>query len=88
MQTEDKLNNKKAFSWMKNSNKIEPDNIQDVMHADIVIIGAWQAGTCAARAASEFQDLKTVVIEQQSQDNQFILGVGEVGHINSQWQKS
>lgn len=40
MQTEDKLNNKKAFSWMKNSNKIEPDNIQDVMHADIVIIGA------------------------------------------------
>lgn len=28
------------------------------------------------------------MIEQQSQDNQFILGVGEVGHINSQWQKS
>lgn len=91
MQAADKLNKPEAFSWMEKPEelkKINIDEITDIVSADVVIIGAGQAGTCAARAASENPDVKVVVLEQQEQEHQFILGVGEVGHINSKWQAS
>lgn len=87
MQIEDKVNRAEAFSWMKKPESICAENISETINADVVIIGAGQAGTCAARAASEVGKVRTVVIEQQERANQFILGVGEVGHINSKWQE-
>lgn len=27
-----------------------------------------------------------IVLEQQSEEKQWILGIGEIGHINSKWQ--
>lgn len=85
-QRTDLLNNENAFSWLR-----EPARITDIsytLEADVVIIGAGHAGTCAARSATEQGNVKVVVIEQQSQEKQFILGIGEIGHINSEWRRS
>lgn len=86
MQRDDKVNQSQAFAWMKKPESTSLCEIREVIDADVVIIGAGQAGTCAARAASEVENVRTVVIEQQEREHQFILGVGEVGHINSRWQ--
>ncbi|MDO4312791.1 MAG: FAD-dependent oxidoreductase [Eubacteriales bacterium] len=88
MQAADKINRPEAFGWMKKPESVKEDQIKETVEADVVIIGAGQAGTCAARAASEKAGVKVVVIEQQERENQFILGVGEIGHINSKWQAS
>lgn len=40
----------------------------------------WGPCCCGAGA-------RVLVLEQQPRDKQFILGIGEIGHINSQWQK-
>ena len=74
------------FEWMEAPDQIPNDNIAARHSADIVIIGAGHAGTAAARAASE-GGASVIVIEQQTEDKQWILGVGEIGHINSKWQK-
>lgn len=55
--------------------------------ADVVIIGAGHAGTMAARAAAEL-GASVIVLEQQDRERQRILGIGEIGCINSQWQRS
>ncbi len=55
--------------------------------ADIVVIGAGHAGTSAARAAVE-AGVSVIVLEQQSEEKQWILGIGEIGHINSKWQEA
>lgn len=60
---------------------------QEELETDVIVVGAGQAGTCAARGASEIERVDVVVIEQQSKDKQFILGNGEIGHINSKWLK-
>lgn len=86
MQLEDKDGMGKAFAWMKQERSLAGEDAE-VITADVVIIGAGHAGTCAARAASEVEGTRVVVIEQQSREKQFILGVGEIGHINSRWQK-
>lgn len=59
----------------------------ETRQSDIVIIGAGHAGTCAARAAAE-AGASVIVIEQQSDEKQWVLGVGEIGHINSAWQQA
>lgn len=85
-QRTDLLNNENAFSWLR-----EPAQITDISHTletDVVIIGAGHAGTCAARGATEQGNVKVVVIEQQSNEKQFILGIGEIGHINSKWRRN
>lgn len=84
MQQQDKLQNVQSFAWMQETNCKE--NIAKIMDADIVIVGAGHAGTCAARAASETPGLRIIVLEQQDREHQRILGIGEIGHINSKWQ--
>lgn len=85
MQTRDKLNNKAAFSWMKEPS-IEGE-ITKIYKCDVLVVGAGHAGSCAARAASENKS-KVILIESQDEESQWILGVGEIGHINSKWQES
>ena len=75
------------FQWMEAPEKVPEEKIAERFSADIVVIGAGHAGTAAARAASE-NGASVLVIEQQSEEKQWILGVGEIGHINSEWQKS
>jgi hypothetical protein len=82
-QRSDLMNNKNAFSWMNSPEVIEC--ISEELETDVIVVGAGQAGTCAARGASEIAGIDVIVIEQQSQDKQFILGNGEIGHINSKW---
>lgn len=53
MQAADKINRPEAFGWMKKPESVPKDQIKETVEADVVIIGAGQAGTCAARAASE-----------------------------------
>lgn len=87
MQWEDKRKMGNAFSWMRQDEFLTEEKMDQVIEADVVIVGAGHGGTCAARAASEVAGTRVVVIEQQSREKQFILGVGEIGHINSKWQK-
>ena len=73
-------------AWAIKPESIKPDQVKDVYESDIVIIGAGHAGTCAARAAAQ-AGASVIVLEQQDRDSQWVLGIGEIGHINSQWQK-
>ena len=73
-------------AWAIKPEPIKPDQVKDVYESDIVIIGAGHAGTCAARAAAQ-AGASVIVLEQQDRDSQWVLGIGEIGHINSQWQK-
>lgn len=85
-QKNDLMNNNKAFSWLAEPEK--PRNIYDEYTVDVLIVGAGHAGTAAARSAIENNPEATVmVIEQQKKNKQVILGVGEIGHINSKWQE-
>ena len=68
------------FTWMEDPEKIPEEKIAVREEADIVIIGAGHAGTCAARAAAE-AGASVIVIEQQFETEQWILGMGEIGHI-------
>lgn len=73
-------------NWRTKPEDILPSQVSRMEKADIVIIGAGHAGTCAARAAAE-AGASVIVLEQQSIDKQTILGIGEIGHINSKWQE-
>ena len=73
------------FSWAIPPVSIPEEKIACTYQADVVILGAGQAGTCAARAAAE-GGASVLVLEQQPEEKQWILGVGEIGHINSRWQ--
>ena len=73
------------FSWTRPPEPIPESEITRHERADVVIIGAGHAGTCAARSAAE-AGASVIVLEQQSEEKQWILGIGEIGHINSQWQ--
>lgn len=73
-------------AWAVKPKEIATEEITVVYDADIVVIGAGHSGTCAARAAAE-AGVDVIVLEQQDREKQWILGIGEIGHINSQWQK-
>lgn len=73
------------FSWAQPPETIGQEEITQTFHADIVVVGAGHAGTCAARAAAE-AGASVLVLEQQSKEKQWVLGIGEIGHINSRWQ--
>jgi len=75
----------KKFDWMQAPEQIPESLIKKTEEADIVIIGAGHAGTSAARAAAE-AGASAIVLEQQEEGHQRILGIGEIGHINSKWQ--
>lgn len=76
---------RKLFRWQTPPEDLSSIKVSKTETADIVIIGAGQSGTCAARAAIE-SDASVIVIEQQAEESQRILGIGEIGHINSKWQ--
>lgn len=76
----------KRYTWEEKPEAIPEEKIQHTEGADVVIIGAGHAGTTAARAAAE-EGASVIVIEQQEEEKQWILGMGEIGHINSRWQK-
>ena len=73
-------------TWAIKPQTISPDAVSETYDSDIVIIGAGHAGTCAARAAAE-AGVSVIVLEQQERETQWVLGIGEIGHINSRWQK-
>ena len=73
--------------WAVRPEKIPSDQIKGIYEADIVVVGAGHAGTCAVRAAAE-AGARVIVLEQQEEDRQWVLGIGEIGHINSQWQRA
>lgn len=73
------------FAWQIPPERISGEQLFQTYRADIVIIGAGHAGTCAARAAAE-AGVSVIVLEQQREEKQRILGIGEIGHINSRWQ--
>lgn len=73
------------FSWANPPELVPEEAIMKYEEADIVIIGAGHAGTCAARSAAE-AGASVIVLEQQPEEKQWILGIGEIGHINSRWQ--
>lgn len=73
------------FTWAQQPERIPESEITKWEQADVVIIGAGHAGTCAARGAAE-SDASVIVLEQQVENKQWILGIGEIGHINSRWQ--
>lgn len=75
-----------TYTWSKAPEMIPEQKIVEKRKADIVIIGAGHAGTCAARAAAE-EGASVIVLEQQTEEKQWILGIGEIGHINSSWQR-
>lgn len=77
---------KQVFSWASPPRSITKEQIVRYEQYDVVIIGAGHAGTCAARSASE-NGASVVVLEQQPDEKQWVLGVGEIGHINSKWQE-
>ena len=76
----------KKFSWMEPPAAIPEEKIAQRLTADVVIIGAGHAGSCAARAAAE-AGAETIVIEQQKDLHQWVLGIGEMGYMNSAWQR-
>lgn len=74
------------YEWAKAPEHIPEEKIIQSKHTDIIIIGGGHAGTCAARAAVE-GGASVIVIEQQRDETQWVLGIGEIGHINSKWQE-
>lgn len=75
------------FTWTQPPESISAERIAAWEQADVVVIGAGHAGTCAARGAAE-AGASVIVLEQQAEETQWILGIGEIGHINSQWQRA
>lgn len=75
----------KHYAWEEKPENIPEEKIRGCSSADIVIIGAGHAGTMAARSAAE-NGASVIVLEQQEEQKQWILGIGEIGHINSKWQ--
>ena len=74
------------FAWMEAPAVIPEEQLTRTETADIVIVGPGHAGTCAARGAAEC-GASVIVLEQQPEEKQWVLGMGEIGHINSRWQK-
>ena len=54
-------------AWAVKPESIKPEEVSAVYDADIVVIGAGHAGTCAARARAE-AGASLIVIEQQERE--------------------
>lgn len=76
----------KTYDWAAPPESIPAERITKQETADVIVIGAGHAGTCAARGAAE-AGASVIVLEQQTEEKQWILGIGEIGHINSRWQQ-
>lgn len=73
----------KSEDWRQPPPPIPEELYAQTYQADIVIIGAGQSGTAAARSAAE-NGASVIVIEAQGEEKQRILG-GQIGHINSEF---
>ena len=71
--------------WWTAPASVPETEIKRTVETDVLIIGAGQAGICAARAAAE-TGVRVCVLEKQSEEKKRVLGNGEIGHINSKWQ--
>ena len=69
--------------WRDKPEPISEAEISETLTADIVIVGAGHAGTCAARAAAE-AGVSVILLESQAQDAYSIFG-NDIGHINSNY---
>jgi fumarate reductase flavoprotein subunit len=67
--------------WALPPEPIKDSEIFAQYSADVVIVGAGHAGTCAARAAAE-AGASVIVIELQSDEQQWIFGIG-LGVLNA-----
>jgi fumarate reductase flavoprotein subunit len=70
-----------VHEWAIPPEPIKDSEISAEYTTDIIIIGAGHAGTCAARAAAE-AGAAIIVIEQQPDEQQWILGLG-IGVLNA-----
>jgi succinate dehydrogenase/fumarate reductase flavoprotein subunit len=70
-----------ASHWFKKADPVDDADIADTFTADVVILGAGHAGTCAARAAAE-QGASVQVIEMQYEEA-FTVNGNELGSINN-----
>ncbi len=70
-------------SWRDAPDPIDDAAVAETASADVVIVGAGHAGTCAARAAAE-AGASVILIEAQEQDSYAVFG-NDVGHINSNY---
>ncbi len=70
-----------AEFWYSDPAPIAEEDIVETYEADVVILGAGHAGTCAARAAAE-AGASVVVIEAQDEDI-FSVNGKELGSINN-----
>ena len=73
-------------NWREVPAPVAQAAIRQTIETDVLIIGAGQAGICAARAAAE-AGARVCVLEKQKQEKKIVLGNGEIGHINSKWQE-
>ncbi|MBM6998840.1 FAD-dependent oxidoreductase [bacterium] len=62
-----------------------PETFVDEQTADIVVVGCGHSGAACARKAAELGK-SVIVIEQQSNDDTFMVLGQAMGHINSKWQ--
>ncbi len=77
----EKGSNTTANDWRSPPPEIDEALYAKTLTADVVIVGAGQAGTCAARAAAE-AGASVIVVEKALRERQRILG-SQVGTINS-----
>ena len=70
-----------AQFWFKPAEPVSDADISGTFEADIVILGAGHAGTCAARAAAE-AGASVLVIEAQDEEI-FTVNGNELGSINN-----
>jgi succinate dehydrogenase/fumarate reductase flavoprotein subunit len=71
-------------TWRDPPDPVPQSEIIDSQDADIVIIGAGPAGTCAARAACEIKGNRVIVLEQQEEEK-FFAWASEVGSLNARF---
>ena len=53
------------FAWQTSPENISEEQVLQTVRADVVVVGAGHAGTCAARAAAE-AGASVIVLEHQS----------------------
>lgn len=81
MNTETTNNAVPTENWRTPPAPIDEAAYKETFSADVVIIGAGQSGTAAARSAAE-NGASVIVVEAQKEDRQRILG-GRIAAINS-----